>query len=253
MKMRKNVIVITLITALLLMPLSTAALSQENGWNYAFSPYLWFTGLDGSITARGETFPVDISFSDALDDLELAIMFRFEGWKNRWGYYMETFFIDTTSRVTTNGTLLLKVDVDMWIIDLGAGYRIHEFTTEKGLPGTFDLLAGIRYYDSGTDLFIIETGNFSSGTDWTDFVIGGRFSYPISEKWTFRMRGDLAFGGSDLTWNAVAAFDYKWKEKWSLLIGYRILDIDYEEGSGANRKAFDIRMDGPALALTYRW
>lgn len=251
--MKKRVIILTIITVLFLIPFSDFALSQENAWNYAFSPYLWFAGIDGGITAGGETYPVDISFSDVLDDLDFAMMFRFEGWKNKWGYYLETFFIDTTSRFTTNGTLLLKVDIDMWIIDIGTGYRVYEFTTENGLPGTFDILAGIRYYDSSTDLFAIEAGSFSSGTDWTDFVIGGRFSCPISEKWTFRMRGDLAFGGSELTWNAIINFAYQWKEKWSLLVGYRILDIDYEDGSGSGRKAFDTRMDGPALALTYRW
>lgn len=251
--MKKKAMILALVICISLVTLSVQASTRDNAWKYSFSPYLWFAGTDGNITAGGETYPVDMSFSDVLDDLDLAMMFRFEGWKAKWGYYLETFFIDTTSRFTTNGTLLLKVDVDMWIIDLGAGYRIHEFTTEKGLPGTFDLLAGIRYYDSSTDLFEIEAGNFSSGTDWTDFVIGGRLSYPLSEQWIFRLRGDLAFGGSDLTWNAVAAFDYKWKENWSLLIGYRILDIDYEDGSGANRKAFDLQMDGPALALTYSW
>lgn len=251
--MKKKTIILAVVICISLVPLSVQASTQDNAWKYSFSPYMWFAGMNGDVTIGENTSSVDVSFSDVWDDLNFATMFRFEAWKAKWGYYLEAFYLDAKSRVNADGTLLLKVDIDMWVIDLGAGYRIYEFVTDKDLTGVFDLLAGIRYYDFGTDIFAVEVGDLSSGTDWIDFVIGGRLAYPLSEQWTFRLRGDLAFGGSDLTWNAVAAFDYKWKENWSLLIGYRILDIDYEDGSGTNRKAFDVQMDGPALALTYSW
>jgi hypothetical protein len=38
--------------------------------------------------------------------------------------------------------------------------------------------------------------------------------------------------------------------KWAtLMVAYRLLDIDFEEGSGRDRFEFDIQMRGPIMAL----
>lgn len=66
-------------------------------------------------------------------------------------------------------------------------------------------------------------------------------------------RADLAgFGltdGSDLTWNVVLMGQLKVARRVGLLLGYRWLDIDYENTD--DRFALDVRQEGPILAVTY--
>ncbi len=76
----------------------------------------------------------------------------------------------------------------------------------------------------------------------------------LSETWTAAVRGDIGgFGigeASDLTWNVLAGFDYRAWENTSIKFGYRIYDIDYEGGSGAEAIGLDVRIRGPWLAVT---
>ena len=57
-----------------------------NPWTFSFTPYGWFTGINGNVTARGHTVDVDESF---IEIAEHAIMFAalmgyFEARKGRW-------------------------------------------------------------------------------------------------------------------------------------------------------------------------
>lgn len=57
--------------------------------------------------------------------------------------------------------------------------------------------------------------------------------------------------GYNLTWNLLAGIDYKLKENMSLKAGYRILDIDYDSGSGNKEFGLDAQFRGPIIGLTF--
>ncbi len=59
--------------------------------------------------------------------------------------------------------------------------------------------------------------------------------------------------GSDLTWNFYAVGRYVVSQRFSFAAGYRILDIDYSSGSGANEFGMDVQMHGPYLGGTLRF
>ena len=69
------------------------------------------------------------------------------------------------------------------------------------------------------------------------------------------MKGDLGgFGaGSDFSWQAVAAltFDVAARDgvTYAGMVGYRALDVDYEEGSGRKKYGYDVLQHGPVLGL----
>lgn len=229
-----------------------ATQEEKSEWSYAITPYLWFAGLDGKVTARGNEAPVDLGFSDIWDDLDLAFMGRFEAWKNNWGYFIDLLYIDLTDTVVAPRRTI-DWDVDMWIVEAGMGYRLKSFVTEKGLPGYLDLLGGLRYYDMETSVYPADLPGGSGGEDWIDVYLGPRLIYPMSEKWNFLFRGDIGTGDSDLSWSLMAGFQFKKSDSFSLALVYSILDIDYETGSGSSKNAFDAQMSGPALALTWYW
>ena len=42
-------------------------------------------------------------------------------------------------------------------------------------------------------------------------------------------------------------------DRWVVGLGWRHMDIDYDEGERVNRKLFDIAYDGPRLWFSYSW
>lgn len=230
-----------------------AAQEEKSEWSYSFSPYLWFAGLDGDITARGNEAPVDLSFSDIWDTLDLAFMGRYEAWKDqRWGYFIDLMYLDLADREVLP-ELTIDWDIDMWMVEAGMGYRLKSFVTEKGLPGFLDLLGGLRYYKMDVGVYPSGTPGGSGSEDWIDVFVGPRLLCPMSEKWAFVFRGDIGTGDSDLAWTLITGFKYQRKENFSLSLVYAIRDIDFETGSGSSRNGFDAQMSGPALALTWYW
>ena len=56
----------------------------ESDWSFRFAPYAWLIAIDGDIGIGPLTAPVDISFSDTLDKLDMAYMFLVEAGYSRW-------------------------------------------------------------------------------------------------------------------------------------------------------------------------
>ena len=63
--------------------------------------------------------------------------------------------------------------------------------------------------------------------------------------------GDIGgFGvGSDFTWQAIAALDWRVSEKSSASVGYRWIQIDYDAG----RANIDLNMSGPIIGASLRF
>jgi hypothetical protein len=64
-------------------------------------------------------------------------------------------------------------------------------------------------------------------------------------------RGDIGgFGaGSHFTWNMVAILAYQVSQCITLGAGYRILDINFSEGTGSEKFQYDVQMRGPMLGF----
>lgn len=75
----------------------------------------------------------------------------------------------------------------------------------------------------------------------------------IGSNWDFVARGDIGgFGvGSDFAWHATVLFNWRVSEHFGLLFGYRIFDVDFEDGSGAERIGIDLQQSGPAVGVAF--
>jgi hypothetical protein len=84
--------------------------------------------------------------------------------------------------------------------------------------------------------------------------IGGRVITRINDKWRFVGRVDFGTGGSDLTWNIVGLFDYRFKDWESVFFGYKWMDYDYDNGkSGPKRYAYDALQQGSLADFNFYW
>jgi hypothetical protein len=225
-----------------------------SGWDYDLAMYLFALGMDGRTVVRGREAAVDVSFSDILDDLEMAAAGHFEAAKrdSRWGWFGDVFYSSSGRNFEQD---LGEYDLDMIYLEGAATYRFGE-----GLQA----LAGLRYIDIDMTLDLRPPAQppidpppgavrVQGDQSWTDLMIGGRYRATFGERWGFSARGDLAgFGisdSSDLTWNVVLLGRFQVASRVGLMLGYRWLDIDYENAD--DQFVFDVRQAGPVFALNY--
>lgn len=255
-----NIILIIVFIAYIPALAADQEIEASDGWNVELTPYFWAAEIDGDVTLRGRTGEANISFSDILDNLDIAFMGRMEAWKGeRWGWYLDILYMDLGSDYKTPAAVIsTDMDVKMSTIDLGLARRIWD-----NQDMSFDLLGGIRYINMDGEIDIKVGGplaglglgaSFDRKEDWIEPVVGGRLRWEMNDDLAAAVRFD--FGGFDigdaaaLTWNLVVGIDYQIKDNMKLKAGYRIFDMDYEAGSGNNKFGVDAQFRGPIFGLT---
>jgi opacity protein-like surface antigen len=221
--------------------------------------------IKGDATLRGRTGSVDVGFSDILDHLDIGLMGRVEAWKGKWGLIFDGLYMDLGAEFSTpRGLVSTDIDIKQQMYDFGIGHRLLE--TPVGKDGnqklSFDLLGGARYVRlegevdiriNGPLADIVSGRKFSRAEEWFEPFVGGRLRWDLNDKLAAGVRTD--FGGfdigegSNLTWNLLAGIDYKLSKNIGLAAGYRILDMDFDSGSGSNRVGLDAQFRGPIFGL----
>ena len=91
------------LAAIALAGAAVAQTSAEDQWRVTVSPYVWATSLDGNVTLAGHKAPVDVSASDAFDQLESVVMGDVEVRKGRWGAFVDYQYAKTHEGVSLMG------------------------------------------------------------------------------------------------------------------------------------------------------
>ncbi len=222
------------------------AAQAQDEWEYKLVPlYLWASDLDGKMVVGGQTVPVEIPFSDAFDRLETIFTVHFEAWKGDWGILTDLSFVELSDNVVIP-IATVDVDFENLIGELAAAHRIGETD--------FSVLFGARYYSIEPTLTFKNTPmplpTLKKNLSVLDAFAGFLWRPPINDKLTFSGRADIGTGDTDVVWNAAAIFEYRFKPKFGLMFGYRILDYDLEQGLGADITDYEVEQSGPLAALT---
>lgn len=254
---------------------------SAHGWTVSFTPYGWVTWLDGTETVRGRTVDVEVDPIQLIDHLEsVPFMGYGEARKGPFAIYGDLVYanlgLDADGvrsrglRPGINGALStsLGLDYKQTIAEVGAAYEI------SGGHTAIDVLAGARYWHQEADLKLALDVNLdisdlvvsrgiaiarSGGIDWVDPVIGARIRHRIAPGQELVLRGDIGgFGaGSQFSWNVLAAYSFDICVSdgvtYSGVLGYRLLDVDYEQGSGRTRYEYDVLQHGPLSGLTIKF
>lgn len=146
-----------------------------------------------------------------------------------------------------NGTA--EATVTQTFFEVAGGYRI---------PRAFTLLAGARLVDLGNELSLSGTNANLSGDEsksWVDPFVGAHLIAPLSDRWWLALHGDIGgFGvGSDLAWQGYANIGFCASDLVWVVVGYRALDMDYQEGSGNDLFRYDVLTAGPQIGVAFRF
>ena len=222
-------------------------LTPSEDWRYVVVPYLWATGIDGDTTVKGVTVPVDVSFSDIVDDLDFAFLVHFEAMKGSWGLFVDSIYMDLSDDFTTplaSGS----AGAEMTLAE-AAGFK--RWGSERR---AVDFLFGTRYWSMDASIDPDgATPTLEGSQSWADVMVGARVFCKPWEHWLIVFRADIAAGGSDPSYNTSLLFNYLFEKMVSIDFGYRYLDEDYETGQGNKQFALDAVLDGPIVGVGFRW
>ncbi len=264
--------------------------TSTNGWEYSWTPYGWLTGLFGNATIKGRTIQIDASFIDIVENSNslIALMGYGEARKGPVTFYLDTVYADLTGSAEDVdffsgpfGDLDIAIEgaaeatYKYAVVEAGVAYEVARTPSSLGNHGAytaFDILAGARYWYQETDVKLnvdvnvdlpdgfSYDGRFavaSSGDmQWVDPVAGIRLRHSFGGGHGIFLKGDVAglSVGSDFSWQLVGAYSWEFATRdnvtYAGVIGYRALSVDYEQGSGKNKRGIDGTYRGPIIGMT---
>jgi len=212
-------------------------------WDWKLTPYLWAAGIDADITAGDTSVSMSMDFEDIVNVLQGGILLRLEGTSDSNGVFADLVFLaleEEEAKDTLGGSL--EADVDSLIVE--AGYRR---TIRDGLA--FDI--GVRYWEFDTKLTPAVLSPVRSSSDWLDGFVGARFANSLGENWRWVLRGNVGAGGSNLALGMDLDLRRELANGNSLTFGFRALDIDYSDTSGAVPLDLEAGFMGLTIGYTF--
>jgi hypothetical protein len=237
-------------------------IAMDGHWHFAVAPYFWFSGVKGDVSVRNlPEIPVEKSFSDIWSDFQIGALAHFEGRKDRWGFATDLMYMDLRAPVASGAPVLSQLDASATVKAFtgeGLGFYRAVSGGRKNNPAFLDVLAGARYYKTSGQLNVTlpAAGATAGGElviDWVDAMSGVRFRAPLGSRVAFVGRGDVAGFGSKFTWNLEGDLAVALSQRWTLGAGWRHLSIDYDKGTGTDRRLMDVAYDGPRAWFAYAW
>jgi hypothetical protein len=222
-------------------------------------PYLMLTSMSGTtgIGRAPNTF-ICVPASKVFSFLQIGGMLYAEVHNDQWAYTSDLFYASLSQDASAkngilNGSASLKqfwweleglYRLNPWL-EVGVGARINSI--KAGLTVNASIPSG-----SNTELFSTDKTNA-----WVDPLIVTRMRTWVNNKWLFQLRADIGgFGiGSKIAWQLQPDIGYSVSKLLQVGIGYRIISMNYENGTKGTDDYFLYDMDeyGPQVRIGFNF
>lgn len=200
-------------------------------WVFGGEVYLWGASVGGK-TVTGDD--IDVSFTDLVPKLDLGYMATLAAAKGKWTAFADLIYLDVSDDIKNTANIVghpvrLELDAELkgFVATLGGAYAFFESGNIR-----LDAVLGTRYESLDLELEF-DVGNFltekvsETGGTW-DAIVGLRGKTDLNDKWYLTYYADIGTGESDLTWQALAAVNYRFR-KVDAVLGYRYLKWDFDD------------------------
>ncbi len=217
--------------------------TRTEGLNLELTPYFWAAGVDGTLSARGQSVSFDQSFSDIISNVDAAFMGLAVLSYNRFVLYADYDYISLSDDAKTkNGVFVpigtkVNAELDLDIGTYGGGYRFDTFG-----KNTIDVLVGAQLTNLEPKVRILGQ-HFQNKDNLTDTVVMLRPSFQLSERWRFNPTFAYGVSGdSDTTYTMMPQLQFQFSESFAGRFGYKKIHYEWE-GDGPNNDS-DIDISG---------
>ncbi|MEZ4598363.1 MAG: outer membrane beta-barrel protein [Syntrophotaleaceae bacterium] len=223
--------------------LSGKVLAADGGWSLQVAPYLWAVGIDGDVEVGDREVDVDVGFDDLIDKVDFGGSLLARVQKDLWVSRLQVdyFELSEDENVDRIGGAKVEVDSDTLFLTVATGIQFPWLRKH-----TIDVLGGVRYAHMDNELKIAGVGSRDNTQDIFDGILMLRPSFRLSQRWYFNPTFSIGAGDSDLTWELQPQFQFNFADNWGALIGYRRLYYDVEGDRG---NSFDGAFHGFMLGL----
>ncbi len=230
--------------------------TSKNKWSFLVEPYLLFPNMKGAVGV-GElpNVNVDADPGDIFSKLQIGAMLNFEVSNEKWTIATDFIYMDLKQDVTP-GTIISsgKVTAKQFAWEL-AGMRNIRPWLDIGIGGILSVVK------SGADINVKTPGggtanrNKEISATWYDPMLIARIKNAPGKKFLYQVRGEIGgFGiGSDFAWQIQAYAGYRFSKLFQMTAGYRVISLDYENGTGDNRFLYDIDTFGPTVRFGFNF
>jgi hypothetical protein len=237
--------------------------AEASPWEVRIGVPLWLPTISGEYTIRGVTSSLDFDSRDDLSSLDgffsLSIYVRYQ----RWEFFGEGFYIDTSDDVEVPRLRSARADLsfDSGFAQGFVGYRVLDSP-----KGYLSLFAGARYNHMGGDLQIFDNGDpqfpllrlalgipsnlqVSGSRNWVDPVVGLKGKAQLWKPIWLWVKGDV--GGFGLNSGTAYAIDggieFQITRYFWLQTGWSYLKNDFSSGGFSN----ETELSGPLVQLGF--
>lgn len=219
---------------------ASSAAAEE--WDWRVTPYLWGLGIDGDIALGPVGRDVSAEFADVLDVLKGAALMHVEAQKGEHVLFgdLNWLKVEPEDELATIGGVA-EAEMTSTIIELG-------YARDKNGRG-FE--AGLRYWDFDLEIDPALAPGFAGGDRWSDVFGGFRHTRDLGSKWSMRTRANLGAGGADLTVGFQMDFARELERGNAVVVGFRLLDVDYETTVRGNPFVLDTTFFGATVGFTF--
>lgn len=240
---------------------STAARADEPTTEAGI--YLFATEVSGEASLRNITADVDISFSDIVDNLDIGFMGYIEHRRGGWSFIGDFAYLGISDdKSTTVGRVVeigLDAELTQTVLEGFAGYRFLEKAFDNSDLG-IDFVFGARYVELDIDISLdasllsfSASGSRDRTEDWVDAVVGARIKSDYRNGWGSMVWLDVGDGSDSSSYQAMALVNYSTDSNWKFYAGWRLLNLEYETGSGDSTFGVDLDYSGPMAGASYRF
>lgn len=241
----------------LMIALLTAAPAAAGPWEVTVNPYFMLPTTGGTFgVGRFET-DVAASPSELFSRLNWGFMGAVEVNNGNWGVALDANYFNLDAS-----------NDDIRRASLNGHQGVYTLTVLKRISREAEVYAGARLTDYGLTLDCNTTcpipaqlggGAFSAARSrsksWVEPVVGFRARLPFSESVGMVFAVDVGgFSvGSDVSVNVWPQVAWKLSERSSVMVGYKLIYVQYDEGEGSERFLFDGITQGPTLGFEFRF
>ena len=215
-------------------------------WKFTLAPYLMLPWMNGTSAVRGHEVEVDVGPSQIFDALQFGAMGYFEARKARWAVGVDAVY------------MALGTDIDRPSANVDFNQGAYAFTGVRELNEKVDLVFGARWNVLQAKLDFkgpILLGTFDDTKQWVDPIVGLKLRQSLGGKWHFTMQGDIGgFGaGSDFAWQLFPVIGVDVGKRSTLGVGYRVIGMDYQTGSGNQLFKYDVITQAFVLGAAFHF
>lgn len=228
---------------------------DKHKWSFLIEPYLMFPSMSGT-TGIGPLPSVDVD-ADAdqiFSHLKFGAMLFLEARKGDWAFNSDLLYMSLGQDAKT-GTIINSGDVNAkqlgwevagllqitpWL-ELGPALMLNSVKMDVNIK--------VNNIGGGTT----DRSNGLSQT-WGDVLLVARIKNNEGKKFVYQFRGDVGggFGASkNAVWQIQAYAGYRFSKLFQLTGGYRIISLDYENGTGMDHFLYDMNLSGPVIRFGF--